>query len=155
VLVKVLGGDDNTDQNGQAVGLSQSELIDKSGGFEHPAYWVGPRPGTDQYELTSTTDGRIYIRYLTGGAAVGVNEPQYLTVGTYAVPNASQALENAAAAGGTKVSHQKGFDLLKEVGGKGVYVVFNDQPDLQIEIFSPTPGQASSLATDGSLQPVA
>jgi hypothetical protein len=29
----------------------------------HPVYWAGPRTGF-KYELTHTSDGRIYIRYL-------------------------------------------------------------------------------------------
>ena len=53
------------------------------------------RPTT--YELTQTTDGRIYIRYLPAGVKVGDQEPDDPTVGTYPQTNALAALKTAAA----------------------------------------------------------
>src|SRR3954447_22106351 len=48
----------------------------------HPVYWAGTQRGVT-YELTRTTDGRVYVRYLPAGVAVGDTRPNYLTVGTY------------------------------------------------------------------------
>ena len=47
-----------------AVSVTQlGTLSDKAG---HPIYWAGPVPGT-RYELTQTTSGSIYVRYLPQG----------------------------------------------------------------------------------------
>ena len=35
-----------------------------------PVYWAGERPGTS-LEYTQTTDGNVYVRYLTGSAKAG------------------------------------------------------------------------------------
>jgi hypothetical protein len=150
-LVELLGDDDS---NGEGpVGLSESELMEKAGSFSTPVYWVGPRPGTDQYELTQTDDGRVYVRYLTGAAEVGTQTPSYLTVGTYPVAGAKKALRRSKQAGGTgELIELPDRDVLKGRSGQNVYVVLNTQPDLQIEIFDPTPGRALRLATEGALQ---
>src|SRR5262249_17505074 len=76
-LVKLFGGGDNSNDNGKPQGLSESELISKASSFGHPAYWVGPQPGTSEYELTQTSDGRVYVRYLTQGAPVGEQVPAF------------------------------------------------------------------------------
>ena len=151
-LVKLLGDDDSNGDEGP-VGLSESELMEEAGSFSTPVYWVGPRPGTDQYELTRTEDGRIYVRYLTGSAEVGAQTPDYLTVGTYPVAGAKQALRRSQEEGGTEgLLELPGRDVLKGGSGQNVYVALNDQPDLQIEIFDPTPGRALRFAKEGALQ---
>jgi len=153
LLIKVFG-DDDSNNNGPE-GLSQSELISRASSFDHPAYWVGPQAGTSQYELTQTSDARIYVRYLTGSASVGANQPNYLTVGTYPVSNAKDALKRSKAGGGTgALLHLPGRDVLEGGSGMNVYVVFDNQPDLQIEIFDPTAGTALKFATSGDVQPI-
>jgi hypothetical protein len=141
VGVALLGGSDSDESSSSgAVALSESELLTEASAFSHPAFWVGPRPGTKSYELTATPDGRIYIRYLTGDAQAGAPRPDFLTIGTYSVPGARQALRKASRTSGSeKVSR---------------YVVFDNEPDLQIEVFSPEPGEAAELAASGSLTPL-
>jgi hypothetical protein len=148
------GGDSDESSPGEAVALSESELRTEAGSLSHPAFWVGPRPGTTSYELTSTPDGRIYIRYLTGEAQAGAPQPDYLTIGTYSVPGARQALHKASREGSEKVSQYKGYEVLNGGGASNAYVVFDSQPDLQIEVFSPEPGEAAELAASGSLKPL-
>lgn len=155
--IVIFGGDDSDESSaGEAVALSESELLEKSSTLGHPTYWVGPRPGTTSYELTTTPDGRNYIRYLTGEAEAGDPLPSFLTVGTYSVPNAKQALQKAikSGEGDEKVSHHDGYEVLAGGSGANAYVVFDDQPDLQIEVFSPTPGEAAELANSGALTPL-
>jgi len=150
------GGDSDESSPGEAVALSESELLERSGTLGHPTYWVGRRPGTTSYELTATPDGRNYIRYLTGDAEAGDPLPSFLTVGTYSVPNAKQALQKAikSGEGSEKVSHHDGYEVLAGGSGANAYVVFDDRPDLQIEIFSPKPGKAAELADSGALIPL-
>ncbi len=77
----------------QAVSAATLAALPASVG--HPVFWAGPRQGAI-YELTTTPDGRVYVRYLSGGARVGSPLPNFLTVGTYVVPNAEAAVRAAA-----------------------------------------------------------
>ena len=52
----------------QMAAVAELEAVAKSLG--HPVYWAGPRKGVT-YELTRTTDGKVYIRYLPRGTHVG------------------------------------------------------------------------------------
>ena len=60
------------------------------GELGHDVYWAGP-DATATYELTQV--GRnLFIRYLPPGVDVGDPRPDFLTVGTYPVPNAYRVL---------------------------------------------------------------
>jgi hypothetical protein len=161
--IALLGGSDESESasggsefESNAVALSASELLAKAGALSGPVFWIGPRAGTDSYEFSSTPDGRVYIRYLTGGAEAGDPRADFLTVGTYPVPEAAQALADAAKSGegGRKLSQHEGYEVLSSKGSTNAYVVFEDQPELQIEVFSPQPGEAATLAASGVLKPV-
>lgn len=142
--------EEGSDSN--AAALSASELLARGSSLEQPAYWIGPRAGTASYELSSTPDGRVYIRYLTGDAEAGDPRPDFLTVGTYSVAEAKQALEEATRGEGQTLSHEEGYEVLSSKQATNAYVVFDDQPELQVEIFSPQPGEAAELATSGALR---
>ncbi len=160
--IALLGGgsDDDSAEGAQtaanAVALSESELLASASELSQPAFWVGARAGTDSYELSTTPDGRLYIRYLTGGAEAGDERPEFLTIGTYPVPEAQQALDTAATAEGAshKLTQHDGFQALSAPDATNAYVVFDDQPAVQIEIYSPEPGEAATLAKSGALKPV-
>jgi hypothetical protein len=117
----------------------------------HPVYWAGPKDGY-QYELTHTTDGRIYIRYLPAGVAVGTSAPDYLTVGTYPVKDALATVR--------AIGSKTGGSLLKLAGG-AVAAVDPDHPlstyiaypgsGYEIEVYDPSPGHARHLATAGAI----
>jgi hypothetical protein len=156
VLISVFGGDDDSGGGDNApgvVGLSESELVDQANDLGNIFYWVGPRPVTDQYEFTATSDGRIYVRYLTEGAEPGDPDADFLSVGTYVVEDAARALERAAKDSGERVVTADGYTLLPGMQDNA-YVVFDSQPDLQIEIYSPEPDEAVELATSGDLEQV-
>ena len=51
---------------GGSAAVSTSALSSWVATVGHPVYWAGPEHGY-RYELTHTTDGRIYIRYLPAG----------------------------------------------------------------------------------------
>jgi hypothetical protein len=157
----IFGGDDSSSEEaskpgGNAVGLSESALIARAGSLEHPVYWVGGRVGTESYELDKASTGNVYIRYLTGDAQAGDPGAEFLTVGTYPVPEASKALHEGAktATEGQKLSRHDGFEALSSPQSTNAYVVFDDEPELQIEIYSPQPGEAAELATSGALEPL-
>ncbi len=151
------GGDSSSDSaTTNAVALTLPELLAEAGRLGGPAYWVGPRAGTDSYELSSLPDGRVYIRYLTDGAEAGDSRPDFLTVGTYPVPDAKGALEGATkqTRAGQTLSRHKGYEVLTSKQSTNAYIVFDSQPGLQIEIFSPQAGEAAALAASGQLKPV-
>jgi hypothetical protein len=142
------------DDEGGPVAYSERELVDQAGEFDHPVYWVGPQPAISEYELTETEDGPVYIRYLTAGKEPGDPDPEFLSVGTYPLPNAVKQMREGEAAGGQELSRQADYSLQVGANGKSAYVVFDDQPDLQIEIFDPQPGVATKLAKSAALRPL-
>lgn len=152
------GSDDESDApaitTGQPIGVDEDQLESLAGSFANPVYWVGDDEDASQYEVTKTAEGQVYIRYLTGGASVGDPSPNFLTVGTYPLKNASAALEEAAQSGGGSVSDGDGFRTLTGGPNNNAYIVFDDQPDLQIEVFSPDPGKASELVESGAVEPI-
>jgi hypothetical protein len=120
----------------------------------HPIYWAGARPGIT-YELTRTTDGRVYIRYLPKGVKIGDRSASYLIVATYPVQNAYRAVQTAAKEKGAET-----FDVAgggKAVLNKGaptnVYLAYPSS-SYQIEVFDPKPGRARSLVASGKIRPV-
>ena len=128
-------------------------LADLPTAVGHPVYWAGPKPGY-RYELTHTTDGRIYIRYLPAGVAPGTTSPDYLTVGTYPVKNAFTTVQ--------AIGHKPGGSLLQLAGGGiaasdpghplSTYVAYTGL-GYEIEVYSPTPGQAHELVSSGAIVP--
>jgi hypothetical protein len=150
------GSSEGTESEGEAVALSASELVAQTKSLGHPVYWIGPRSGTTSYELTTSPEGSVYIRYLTGDAEAGDSRSNYLTVGTYPVPEAAQALQDATtgAEETEELTQHEGYEVLGSAETTNAYVVFDDQPDLQIEVFSPQAGEAVKLASSGFLKPV-
>jgi len=120
----------------------------------HPVYWVGPRRNRT-YELTRTSSGRIFVRYLPPGAAIGNRSARFTIVGTYPSPDALEVLTN--------LSEQPGVNSASVPGGglavystsspRSVYVAYPDS-DVQIEVFDPSAARALRLATSGRVAPV-
>lgn len=139
---------------GEPIGLDEGELTSEAGSFGNPVYWVGPSDDASEYELTLTEEGLVYIRYLTGDAEVGNTDPDFITVGTYPLQDANAALEEAAAAGEQELSDEDGCRTLTGGDANNAYIVFEDQPNLQVEVYSPNPGEASDLIESGDVVPV-
>lgn len=158
--IALFGGDSGDGSSAgsetNAVALSLPELLAEVSELGQPVFWAGPQAGVESYELSTTPDGRVYIRYLTGDAEAGDPRADFVTVGTYPVAAAQQALRDAtkAAAGEQALSRHDGFQALSSEDATNAYVVYDDQPEVQIEIFSPQPGEAAELATSGALKPL-
>jgi hypothetical protein len=119
----------------------------------HPIYWVGPEPG-HVYELTRTSTGNIFVRYLTKGAKVGT-PTHYTFVGTYPVSNALRRLKAQA-----RSSHDVtfsapggGFAAYAPKLPTNIYVAFPNS-SVQIEVFDPSAKRARSLVASGQIAPV-
>ena len=74
------------------IGLSVQGLRKLAASLNQPIYWAGPEPGY-QYELTRTTAGKVFVRYLPVGVKAGTTQATYLIVATYPFRNAFAALE--------------------------------------------------------------
>jgi len=135
-----------------ATTVADLRLLDDQSG--HPVYWVGPRPGT-KYEVTRTSNGNVYIRYLTEAAPVGDERPNYLTVGSYPFKQAYATLRQSARKQDTKSGRLPNGGLYVVSRGRpnSVYVAYPGS-DVQIEVFSPSASQARQFVTSGKLRRV-
>lgn len=154
-LVMNGGGDETAPALGNgAAATSESELRSFAGSVSHPVYWAGPKDGYT-YELTQTTDGRVYVRYLPKGTEVGDPRSRFLTVGTYPRARAFAELQRASRAKGA-------VSLKLERGGLAVFSdarptsVYFGYPDAhyQVEVYHPSPNEARRLALAGQVVPV-
>ncbi|MEX0992851.1 MAG: hypothetical protein WDZ37_02540 [Solirubrobacterales bacterium] len=144
---------DDGSKKGEPQAATIGELVAKQASASHPVYWVGPRSGVT-YELTDTTSGRIFVRYLPAGVSIGDPRPRFLTVGTYPVRSAYQTL--------VKLSKRKGTVSTKVGGGiavqdlkspTSVYVAYPGL-DLQVEVYDRSANAARKLAFSGKVQPI-
>ena len=133
----------------QAISLAGLRALPASLG--HPVYWAGPRAGAT-YELTKTPDGRVYVRYLTGGARVGSPLPNFLTIGTYVVPNAAAAVRTAAAQpGAVRVPVSGGFGFYNRARPTSVYFAYPGS-NVQVETYDPSAAVARQLVETGAIK---
>ena len=116
--------------------------------------WAGSREGTT-LEVSETTKGNAFVRYLPNGVQVGSKAP-YLTVGTYVVPKAFETTKKqSSAAGAVKVDVREGDGVAFYQASipTNIYVAFPGE-DLQIEVYDPTPARARELVASGEIKPV-
>jgi len=160
VWLLVRGGDSNTAStttNGQAVGpvaTSEDELRSLSDELGHPLYWAGPIP--DQtYELTRTSDNRVFIRYLPKGVPIGIRQAAYTIVGTYPVENAYKVLQGLAKKPDESSfsAPSGGFAVYSTTQANNVYLAYPGS-NLQIEVYDPSPQKARGLITSGQVAAV-
>jgi hypothetical protein len=120
----------------------------------HPVYWAGPKNGMT-YELTRTTNGRVFVRYLPSDVPVGIRQAEFTIVGTYPVPGALKVLQELAKKPGeTSFSApHHGFAVYDTSHPTNVYVAYPGS-NLQIEVFDPSAEHARELITSGAVAPV-
>jgi hypothetical protein len=154
----VRGGDSNPNKpTGQAVGpveTTAAKLRALSVELGHPIYWAGALPDR-KYELTRTSDDRIFVRYLPRDVQIGIRQAAFTIIGTYPVDNAYKVLQRLG-------KKPREHNFAAPVGGFAVYS--SDQPsnvylaypgsNLQIEVYDPSPKQARDLITSGQVEPV-
>lgn len=149
----ILGGDGSTPANG-ASSASESDLRDLAASSSTPIFWAGQRDG-QTYELTRTSDGRVYVRYLPEGVDAGDPRPQFLTVGTYPRANAWAELRRAG---------RKPDAVSRQLPNDGLMVFSRARPTsvylgyaggrYQIEVYHPSANAARKLVLAGKVVPV-
>jgi hypothetical protein len=135
------------------VGLSAEGLRAQSRELRQPIFWAGPRPGYT-YELTRTATGRVYVRYLPPGKAVGAKGSDYLIIATYRFTKPFRALKALAArTGGGFGLPDGGFVYVGPHAGKSVYVAYPGVP-YEIEVYHSSPARARRVAESGDVRSV-
>jgi hypothetical protein len=156
VLWLVLRGDGETESSGptSASAASIQRLNEFASSVGHPVYWAGSQPRFT-YELSSTKDGRVYIRYLPPGVKVGNANPKYLTVGTYPQRNAFAVTRASAKRQGLRSLDipSGGVAFQYKSRPTNVYLAYPGS-NFQIEVFDPSPARALRLVTSGQIKPV-
>jgi hypothetical protein len=120
----------------------------------HPIYSAGTE-ANKRYEVTQTTDGRVYIRYLPQGVGVGNRRPDYLTVGTYPQVGAITALRASAAKSHDATVNVAGggFASVNKAHPTSVYLAYPGE-DVQVEVYDPSASLARQLVSEGRIAPV-
>jgi hypothetical protein len=162
VWLLVRGRDSNTPgtgstSTGQATGpaaATTDELLALSDDLGHPIYWIGEVPNRI-YELTRTSDNRVFIRYLPKGVPVGIRQAAYTIVGTYPVDNAYKVLQGLAKKPDESSfsAPSGGFAVYSTTQPNNVYLAYPGS-NLQIEVYDPSPQQARRLITSGQVAAV-
>ena len=149
------GGGDNGSKPGGPEAATVGSLRAMASKQGTPIYWAGPQQGSE-LEVTRTEGGdRVYVRYLTGGAAVGDPHPDFLTVGTYAFKEPVKALKRqAGVAGGVLTTAPGGATVyINKKRPQSVYLAYPGV-EVEIEVFDPDPEKARNLVMAGQIVPV-
>lgn len=160
VLVWVLAGSGGGKSNGgsaktaQPGAATQAQLQQLAAKLRHPVYWAGAKNGYT-YELTQTSDGNVYVRYLPPGVHVGDKRADFLTVGTYPETNPMRSLTSALKRKGTQrfTVPQSGTAIQDSAHPTSVYLTYPNS-SLLLEVFEPSPAAARSVVRSGAIQPV-
>jgi hypothetical protein len=116
-----------------------------------PVFWAGP-PSSGRLEVTRTSHGALYVRYLPPGVELGDRHPIYTTIATYPLPNALAAMKRSAAAPGFKRAEapRGGLAVWRRSRPTSVYLAYPGR-DFLVEVFDPSPRRARTLATAGDV----
>jgi hypothetical protein len=140
--------------NGGPALVSQNQLERLAAASDTPVYWAGPKPGYS-YELTRTSSGHVYVRYLPAGVKAGDARANFLVVGTYTQPGSFANLQRAAKAPGA---------LSLRIENDGLVVFSSSKPtsvylgypgaSYQVEVYSPSADSARSLVLADKIRPI-
>jgi hypothetical protein len=133
--------------------VTVGELRADAAASSGPIYWAGARPGT-RLELSKTSGGTFFLRYLPSGTAAGDLQP-HLTVATYARANGFEEVESAAKNDGSTSLELDGGGLAvyDAKAPTNVHVAYPGEP-YQVEVYSPEKGVALQLVTTGKVRRV-
>ncbi len=154
LLVHRDGGGTTVTPGSGPVLLSQRRLESFAHSAPGPVYWAGPRDGVE-YEVTATSSGRVYVRYLPVGVSAGDRRADFLVVGTYPQAHAFADLRHAGS-GPQSISfriHDGGLMVYSFRRPSSVYVGYPGRK-YQLEVYDPSGEVARNLVTAGKIVPV-
>lgn len=132
-----------------------AELREAAAKRGSPIYWVGKQPNTKLELSEASGDGEIYVRYLDVNAKVGEGANEFLTVGTYSLPDPQASLAAFAKSEGEGLGKlpSGGVYLVNPQRRTNIYIVKPDSA-YELEVFDPDPRRALKLALGRQLAPV-
>jgi hypothetical protein len=135
------------------VATSVTELGRLAATLGRPIYWLGRVDGS-KLELTHTSDGRIYVRYLPVGVPIG-SKRRFLTVATYPVERGLSVTRAASREPGAHRLSVPNGGVAFYTGARptNIYIAFPRDPE-QIEVFDPSGRLARELVTTKGVRPV-
>ena len=149
-------GESDSDSNTQANDgageiVSPDSLRETASEGKTPIYWAGEQGGTE-LELSRPDKGRTYVRYLTGGAEAGDKRADFLTVGTYAQPNAVASLRRQGKRSGGTIARAPGNATVyfNRDNPQSVYLAYPSAP-VEVEVFDPSFKRALRLVESGQI----
>jgi hypothetical protein len=112
-------------------------------------YWAGTRRGYT-YELTRTSTGRVFIRYLPPGVSVGDPRARYVTVATYPFPNAFAIVKRTGKPGATIRLAHGGLGVVDGSYPESIHIAY---PGLNYhnEVYDPSPPAGRKLVAAGRI----
>jgi hypothetical protein len=132
--------------------ISRQELAKLGKAIGSPIYWAGPRSGV-RYELTQTSDGRYFVRYLPVGVPAG-SAKRYPFVATFPIANAYAATSRAASRStSVRVGVPGGVGFYGRSSPTNVYMAMRGS-DRQVEVYDPDPARARQLVEQGRVERV-
>lgn len=92
------------------------------------------------------------MRYLTGGAEAGDKRADFLTIGTYAQPNAVASLRRQAKRSGGTIAKMPGNATVyyDQENPQSVYLAYPGAP-VEVEVFDPNFKRALQLVNSGQV----
>lgn len=158
VLWLALKGDGSSKSTGTAATpprvVTTSELRQIATGLGFPLYWAGPLNGA-RIEYTTTSNGRYFVRYLTGSAKAGDPRRAFLTVGTYPQDGAYQTVLSASKVSAATYARTKSGALVVNDRRRPTSVYFSfPGAKFQVEVYDPSPARARRLVLDGTVHRV-
>lgn len=134
--------------------VSQAQLRQLAATIGHPVYWAGPKAGYS-YEVTATSGGRFYVRYLPDGVSAGDPRSSFLVVGTYPQSRSFADLKRVSKRNGSIAVGIDRGGLATFAAGRPTSVYFSyPGARYQVEVYSPSGSQARALVLGGEIVPV-
>ncbi len=136
---------------GAAEVVSPDSLRQTSSEAATPIYWAGEQDGTE-LELSQPDEDRTYVRYLTDDAAAGDERADFLTVSTYAQPNAVAVLRRQSERSGGTIGHAPGNATVyyDQANPRSVYLAYPGS-SVEVEVYDPSFERALRLVDSGQI----
>jgi hypothetical protein len=154
-LLAGCGGSDSSSNSSTSPGaaeiVSADSLRETASEAAMPIYWAGEQDETE-LELTQPERDRTYVRYLTGSAEAGNKRASFLTIATYAQPNAAASLRRQGKRSGGTIAKALGNATVyyDRNNPQSVYLAYPDAP-VEVEVFDPSFKRALRLVESGQV----
>jgi hypothetical protein len=157
LVVWLLVKDDDEGPTGQGTGpgiVSPADLRSFAASVGHEVYWAGELPGR-KIELTQTQNGNVYVRYLRGNAVPADPRP-FLTISTYPVANALEAVKGVQGKGNITRKLPGGGLVLtsrESPANRSVYLAYPGS-NYEVEVYDLSPKRSFQTAASGKVVPI-